>query len=104
MSYYRFHDPQTGFRALITAPSGHRAKLRAALLNLSVLGHREGNLHPRSLCRHHGPLPEGIAHFDDDFFCPMEIQLTSLLARCAIAEGMPPRSAVTNLVSVIAID
>ena len=104
MSYYRFHDPQTGFSALITAPSDHRAKLRAALRNLSVLGHREGNLHPRSLRRHHGPLPEGIAHFDDDFFCPVEIQLTSLLARWLIAEGMPPRSAVKDPVSVIAID
>jgi hypothetical protein len=104
MSYYRFNDPHTGFSALIRAPSDNRAKLRAALLNLSVLGHREGDLYPTSLCRHHGPLSEGVAHLDDDFFCPMEMQLTSLLAQCLIAEGMEPRLAVTDLVGVIAID
>ena len=104
MSYYRFQDPKAGFSALISAHSEHRAQLRAALLHLSLLGHREGDLHPTSLCRHHGPLPEGIAHFDENFFRPIEIQLTALLARCARAEGAPPRSAVTDLLGVIRTD
>ena len=59
-------------------------ELRAALVNLSLLGNREGAREPASLRPHHGPLPHGIAIFHDEFFAPMERQLTALLERCGL--------------------
>ena len=43
MCIYSLKDPKTGFSAVIAANSEPRARLRAALLNVSLLGNRTGD-------------------------------------------------------------